>query len=286
MKTVRLGGVPEYFNWPIISAIRRGKFEEAGINLEWQDITQGTGRMANMLADDELDMAILLTEGITKSIIEGNPSKLIHTYVQSPLTWGIHVPANAGIMNLKDLVGCSVAISRFGSGSHLMAILLLQSLGFDPQAFQFLVVDNLDGAREEFMHNDSVFFLWEKYTTKFLVEKGEFSRIGEWPTPWPCFVVAATNSVLEEQEAVKLFLKVLLNEVNHSLSAPDLLESVISEYSLNLEDVKSFLPATNWSRTLTASRDATTLVIKTFQDIGLLDSKTNQEVWFNFDGPL
>ena len=283
MKTIRLGGVPEYFNWPVVSGIRRGKFEEAGIKLEWQEVTQGTGRMANMLAEDELDMAIILTEGITKSIIEGNPCRLVHTYVQSPLTWGIHVPSNSGVENVKDLVGCSVAISRFGSGSHLMAILLLQSLGFDPQDFQFLVVDNLDGAREEFLHNDSVFFLWEKYTTKFLVEAGEFNRIGEWPTPWPCFVIAASDQMLRDPAAIKLFLKVLLEEVNWCLHSTDLMHRIVAEYHLELEDVQSFLPSTKWNSIVTTSREATDLAVKAFQDIGLLEQKAFQDVWFNIN---
>ena len=40
--------------------------------------------------------------------------------------------------------------------------------------------------------------MWEKFTTKPLVDSGEWRRVGECVTPWPCFVVAATNTALEK----------------------------------------------------------------------------------------
>jgi hypothetical protein len=40
--------------------------------------------------------------------------------------------------------------------------------------------------------------------TKPLVDKGIFRRIGDCPTPWPCFVIAVRDEILEKYpEAIK-----------------------------------------------------------------------------------
>ena len=68
MKTVKIIGVPEHFNLPWHLAIEEGAFEERGINLEWTEVPEGTGRMCQLLDSKETDLAIILTEGIIKSI--------------------------------------------------------------------------------------------------------------------------------------------------------------------------------------------------------------------------
>ena len=74
--------------------------------------------------NNEIDIAVLLTEGIVTDIINGNQSKIVHTYVQSPLIWGVHVPYNSNFHSVKDLENQRIAISRYNSGSHLMSYLL------------------------------------------------------------------------------------------------------------------------------------------------------------------
>ena len=63
----------------------------------------------------------------------------------------------------------------------------------------FEVVNNLDGARSALKSDQAHIFLWEKYTTKFLVDQHEFKRIGEYPTPWPCFVISATDNIISNE---------------------------------------------------------------------------------------
>jgi hypothetical protein len=56
-----------------------------------------------MLRDGSTDIAVILTEGIIKDIIGGNPSKIVQIYVESPLMWGIHVAAQSNYQSLTDL---------------------------------------------------------------------------------------------------------------------------------------------------------------------------------------
>jgi ABC-type nitrate/sulfonate/bicarbonate transport system substrate-binding protein len=78
-------------------------------------------KKCQMLRDGETDIAVILTEGIVKDIVAGNPSKIVQVYVESPLIWGIHVAANSKYKTVSDLEDTKVAISRQGSGSQLMA---------------------------------------------------------------------------------------------------------------------------------------------------------------------
>jgi hypothetical protein len=50
--------------------------------------------MTQSLKNNKIDLAVVLTEGIVKSISDGNQFKIIQTFVKSPLIWGIHVTQN------------------------------------------------------------------------------------------------------------------------------------------------------------------------------------------------
>ena len=132
MKVVRIGGVPEHFNYAWYIALKEHHFRNQGIDLQWVDCHGGTGEMIQGLQNNKIDMAVVLTEGIVKAISEGNPSKIVQTFVQSPLVWGIHVATNAPYKSLTDLKQKYAAISRIGSGSHLMAYVHAKQMGWNP----------------------------------------------------------------------------------------------------------------------------------------------------------
>ena len=137
---IRIGGVPEHFNLPIHLATEHGDFKSENINLEWTDFYGGTGQMTKALREDEVDICILLTEGIIADIIKGNPSKIISEYVITPLTWGIHTGVNNALQPQDLLFDKQHAISRFGSGSHLISIVNANSKGHTMNADQFTVI--------------------------------------------------------------------------------------------------------------------------------------------------
>ncbi|MEM1214675.1 MAG: uracil-DNA glycosylase, partial [Bacteroidota bacterium] len=100
---IRLGGVPEHFNLPIHLAMERGEFAQRGLDVSWTTYKGGTGQMTAALRQDEVDVCILLTEGIISDIVKGNPSKIISNYVISPLIWGIHTGADNALKNYQDI---------------------------------------------------------------------------------------------------------------------------------------------------------------------------------------
>src|SRR5690554_503105 len=81
MKKLIIGGVPEHFNLPWQLAIDAKKFEQAGIELTWRDFPKGTGDLNRALRAKEIDLAVILTEGIVRDIIQGNPARIVQVYV-------------------------------------------------------------------------------------------------------------------------------------------------------------------------------------------------------------
>mgnify|MGYP000105843106 CR=1 FL=1 len=145
MVNITIGGVPEHFNYPWYLTLKNKEYTKHNINLRWKDFPGGTGEMNAALRNAEIDIAIILTEGIIKDIGEGNPSKIVQTFVKSPLVWGIHVANNSSFQQISDLEHATIAISRFGSGSHLIAIVNAYNQGWDLNTLQFKVVGDLEG---------------------------------------------------------------------------------------------------------------------------------------------
>jgi len=249
MKKVKIIGVPEHFNLPWHLAIEEGAFEERGIDLQWTDIPEGTGRMCQMLENGETDLTIILTEGLVKSITEGNPAKIVQEYIASPLLWGIHVGAKSEYRSIPELKTTKAAISRFGSGSHLMAYVNAQNEGWNTQKLQFEVINNLDGAVEALTQGTADYFMWEHFTTKPLVDNGTFRRLGDCPTPWPCFVIAATDKFLKENSSVlKHILEVINLYTAEFKKIPSIDRTLANRYEQQLEDIQEWLSLTRWSQ--------------------------------------
>ena len=245
---IRIGGVPEHFNLPIYLAIEEGKFSQRDLDVEWTTFKGGTGQMTRALRDGDIDLCLLLTEGITADIIKGNPSKIISLYINTPLTWGIHTGAKNELDNYKDIYSRQYAISRFGSGSHLMAIVDANSKNHSLSEEQFTVIKNLDGALESLQNLNTDVFYWEKYTTKPYVDAGLLKRVGEYKTPWPCFVIAARNEVLDQRpnEIIRL-LRIIHDSTDLFMYDEEMIPLVSERYEQKLNDVERWFHSTEWA---------------------------------------
>lgn len=278
MKSIKVGGVPEHFNLPWHRCIEDDKFKEAGLNLIWKDIPEGTGAMCKALRAGELHVAVILTEGIIKDIIQDNPSKIIQNYIASPLIWGIHVAAESPYKNLQDLKGTKAAISREGSGSHLMSYVNAQKQEWDiNKDLDFEIVNTLDGAVEALKADDAQYFMWEHFTTKPLVENKTFRLIADCPTPWPCFVIVASEAAIKnDAESLQKMLQVLNRETKDFKEISNI-ESILSKrYSQKIEDIHSWLELTSWSQQQISEEDLED-VMKQLLLLRLIDKKVPTE---------
>jgi len=274
-KKLTIGGVPEHFNLPWHLAIENNKFSDKGIDLKWQDIHGGTGAMCKALRDKSIDIALVLTEGIIKDIINGNDATLVKFYVKSPLLWGIHVGFDSEINSVTELENKKIAISRYGSGSHLMAIVNAFEQGFNIDNLDFEIIKNLNGGIDALKNNTADYFLWEHFTTKPYVYDKTVRRIGNIESPWPCFVIAVRNEVLEkDKKAIKNLIKVInkqLKEFRNPLENKELIALFSKRYNLKTEDIKDWLSITKWSRKKNISKKMISKVQKKLKQFGVIE---------------
>lgn len=272
--SIKVTGVPEHFNLPWHLAKAAQAFEKEGISLHWQDAPGGTGAMMQALQTGDADVAIALTEGVVASIAKGTEAKIVQLYVSSPLSWGIHVAGHSGLHDVKSLEGRRFAISRPTSGSHLMAYVLGRQQGWDTEKMQFVEVGGMDGARKALANDAADVFMWEKFMTKPIVDRGEFRRVGEIDTPWPCFVVAASNAILDKHpDALQRMLSVI-NQASSAFSQRhDAAALVAKGFDLQEEDAREWLARTKWANDSEISVAMLEQVLDTLSEVGAIATK-------------
>mgnify|MGYP001430047377 CR=1 FL=1 len=250
MITLRIGGVPEHFNLPWRKLLAGGGLGAASIDAHWEDYPSGTGAMVSALDDEALDLAVLLTEGAVAGASRGAKFRIVSLYTRSPLIWGVHVPAGSRFKAARDLPGARYAISRRGSGSHLMAHAYAQSQGWSTQDLAFEIVGGLDGAIEAFANDRADVFLWEKFMTKPLVDAGRFRRVDEFVAPWPAFVVSASLAALRhKRDAIALLLDEVFPVAATMRADPETPAELAARFGLERTDAAQWLAVTEWATT-------------------------------------
>jgi ABC-type nitrate/sulfonate/bicarbonate transport system substrate-binding protein len=248
MNGLKIGGVPEHFNLPWRMAIEEGKFREKGIQLHWSDMGGGTGQMIRGLENGSLDIAVLLTEGITRAILQGLKAKIVQVYVTTPLHWGIHVPFHSNIETVDQLEGTTFAISREGSGSHLMSYVKADQEDWDTNLLNFNVVGDVYGGLWALENNQAQAFLWEKYTTHPYTEQKKCRMVDEVVTPWPCFVIAVRSEVYENySEQIKVICSIVNRKAEELKKNENAVDLISWRYNLRHGQVENWLNETNWN---------------------------------------
>ena len=270
---IRLGGVAENVNLPWYELVDHQPFP--GVTLEWSEFHGGTGAMVEALEAGEVDLVVALTEGIVAAVGRGCRLRLAGGFTASGLTWGAHAAAQSHFAAYDDLRDARFAISRFGSGSHIMAYVEAQRRGWDLGAIEFVEVGTLDGARVALANADADVFLWEKYTTKPLVDVGEWRRVGECLTPWPAFSIATRP----EFEAMNDgdFVAQIINAVASiagELSGDQArtAQRIHERFGLQIDDIYAWLTNNNWQPARSFDADVITTIVTTLRAVHVLES--------------
>ncbi len=282
MLDVKVTGVPEHFNFPWHQGIESGAFEEAGVKVRWIEAPGGTGAMMKSVGSGEADIGVVLTQGGVAQILKGNPCRIVKTYVQSPLIWGIHVAADSDIESVEQIQGRKYAISRSGSGSHLMSIVDASERGWPGDSPQFEIVGGLDGARKALSAGTAEVFFWEKFTTAPYVDSGEFRLVGVRETIWPAFVIVARNELLSaESDSVRALLEVLNEQCKLVSESGGSVAKIAARYDLEQEEVARWKALTAWNTDFVCPDDAIQTVIRYIDRLGIADAlkATTKDVW-------
>jgi len=200
----------------------------------------------------------------------------VQTFVKSSLVWGIHVANNSSFKEVSDLETATVAISRYGSGSHLMAIVNAYNYGWNIDQLKFKVVGDLQGGIDALTNGEADYFMWEHFTTKPLVDNQTFRRLGDCPTPWPCFVIAVRNEVLDNHpDEIKEVLNTI-NKQTKSFKATQGIDKVLAHrYEQQIEDIQKWLSITEWESTNPISAQLIDEIQNKMHRFNVIDSKAN-----------
>ena len=78
-----------------------------------------------------------------------------------------------------------------------------------------------------------------------MVDCGIFRRIGQCPTPWPCFVIAAQDRFIDKQSTtLKSVLEIINSITKEFKTIPDIDKTIAKRYEQKLEDVQAWLKQT------------------------------------------
>jgi ABC-type nitrate/sulfonate/bicarbonate transport system substrate-binding protein len=276
LETIRIGGVPEHFNLPIHLALESKAFEEVGVKVVWNTYEGGTGEMMEALENNDCDICAVLTEGAVSNILKGSPAKIISGYVKSPLTWGIHTGIENSLDNHEQVYDKKIAISRFGSGSHLMPIVDALMKDKRMEDSQFEVIKNLQGAISSLNSLETDVFYWEKYTTKPYVEKNILKKIGEYVSPWPCFVLAASESTIyAHPKIVSKVLRVIHKSCAQFMENDDAIRLVSERYGIKNSDATKWYHSTEWATDGWVSNKMLKNVIYTLKEANIIQNEVN-----------
>jgi len=272
---IKIGGVPEHFNYPWHLA----KQQNPNLPFTWQNFNGGTGAMIKAIETQEIDMAVMLTEGAITGINKGLNAKIVGTYVISPLIWGIHVAAGSPYQKTNDLECGTFGISRKYSGSHLMTIVNAKRKKWIPNALNFEIIGSLDGARQAFNENKIDGFLWEMFTTKHLVDSGEWRRVGICRTPWPCFVMVAHKNALKnnKEEILKIIEAVRKTAIETEENL--IIDFISKKYNLSKTDILDWKKRTQWLIAPRITVDAVEYTQKVLHEVGIIESTKNERFY-------
>lgn len=264
----------EPFNLPWIRAFERGAFADLGVEVTFSDFAGGTGALVGALEAGSIDLATLLTEGAVTAIGRGRAIRLHSAFTTCPLTWGIHVAAEDEAKSITDLEGRRFAISRFGSGSELMAYVLADQHGWELTEDQFVVVGGIQGALEALPAGDADIFLWERFVTAPWVKKKVFKRVDDFATPWAAFYLAAGPGVLErDAELVDRATQIMLDEAAALVADPEAtIDEIKTRYGMAKRDARSWFERVAWPTVPAVDRTVLAEVMDTMVELGRIDA--------------
>jgi ABC-type nitrate/sulfonate/bicarbonate transport system substrate-binding protein len=140
---------------------------------------------------------------------------------------------------------------------------------------KFEVIQNLDGAIRALTDNRADYFMWERFTTKPIVDDGIFKHVGNCPTPWPCFVIVARDEFIKSNEDdLKTILDIINKTTKDFKAIPNIDNTIAKRYEQELEDVRKWLALTEWSQSQ-IEESTLQMVQKELFELNIISKKVN-----------
>ncbi|GJQ08734.1 hypothetical protein GpartN1_g525.t1 [Galdieria partita] len=286
MAPLIVGGVPEPFNIPLDLVNEKNLSRNAGFDqVVWRRVPEGTAALIEGLHDGSFHVVTALTECAVAAALKDSSLQVVGSYVNSSLNWAVVTSANQEkFLNVADL-GSSrvlVGISRYGSGSHLMPLILAKQESWRNLP-EFIVCDNFAGLRQSVISGTSDFFMWEWFMTKPYVEEGLLKFIGNMPTPWPSVCFLAKKSVINNFKGELFSTLCAIRETacefrceNSDLNNEQFgasVDKIVSQFSFKPQDAKSWLESVHFSKDGLVSVSTVQTIAQALCEAGIVDHR-------------
>ncbi|KZW02843.1 periplasmic binding protein-like II [Exidia glandulosa HHB12029] len=264
MAPLRIGYVHEHFSSPLLQFAD----DDKGKTFTLTECPGGTGQLTAAISNDEIDVAIALTDALIAGIAKGTAQyNLVGSYVSSSLNWAVIVGKDSKYNSIADLRGTTIGISRPGSGSQTMASVMAMQQGWvdpatgAPEELSFKVNGDINGLIKSVNDGSTSAFMWEWFTTKPRLDAGEVRFIGSVPTPWPSWLIAA-HPTRASPEALRHFVSSLTTYVRAFDPRTEIdtkVQFIKERFHQKEDDIKEWLKTVKYPKDCTAI-DGKTLV--------------------------
>lgn len=291
---IKIALVPEQVNIPLKICLENNYF--SNVKVELIIVPEGTGKMLEMLHNQEVDIALLVTDAFITAKANNKEKwkqlNLCGVYVFSPLIWAI---CGTGIQHSFMLDVGNVGfqgtyrwgISRLGSGSHTMALYKSALTKKDNKA-EFVIANNFTQLREGVNRNDFDSFLWETFTTKPYFDNGEISKLGEVSAPWPAFSFV-TNVGANEENKQLIIKDIIFPGIKKAIdiftsfnNEQETINRIVHEFKHTETDAKQWLSSCKYNNNLGMSISTKQIneSIKIMKELGLIPTEfITEELW-------
>ncbi len=243
---IKIGGVPEPFNLAWTEPLE---------TVEWSYWPAGSGAMGRALLDGQLDAAFVLSES---AVYHGLTIHSVQT--PTPLIWGVYGKQNTSFRPGR------VAISRQGSGSHLMAQLFLAEQGYDLNGVQFLAKGSFEAMCQAIEEEKADFFLWEKNFALSHCKNLNFYTY--YQAGWPAFVLALApgfDALPQLEEALEHSYRRLEQWISDSKVGP----LIQMRYGLDEPSTNIWLSENRWhTKKVKLEASVYQMIEKQLKDVG------------------
>lgn len=270
---LRVGGVPEHFSTPWHVAVDENAFADCPVNVEFITYPTGTGAMCADLSAGKIDMAMTLTEGAVRHQYRHDDVLIVAPYVETPLTWGVYVAKETTIKTLADCKDKRFAISRHGSGSHLMACVMSDAVSqaIIPEE-NFIEVGGIENLCHAIEQVEADCFMWEVFTTAPWLEKKEIQLLDTFPTPWPCFCMTVNSAYWQRHsDVIKQIIRVV-HDISDSFNNNKCyaIEKIQKYYPMQEDSLNDWLAKTTWSTSMNITQCQVESILKSLARLKML----------------
>lgn len=277
MKKIVIGGVPEHFNLPWHLAMEEGVFADLNVEVQWREFPDGTGAMMKAVDAGEVDIALVLTEGAVAHIGKNQTTAIIGTWVESPLVWGVH-GAHGTNPTPNFPHDSRIAISRPGSGSHLMPLVHARQEKWNSD-LSFVEIGTLKGAIEGFANNTIDAFYWERTMTWPECNAGQMTLNGVFSAPWPAFVAVTRKD--RADDVADAWTYVIAQMANFTLALIEdrsrFLNLVSEKFHIPLSEIEAWFGRTTFKPSVDVTREGLSHCVNELVAAGILPTYVEVE---------